>query len=91
MDFEGTTVQTIGIGGATIPNPKPIFPTLRRTLESQKFNILVLDIRSNDLNISRHPNLNLHSLARELVSQAKDIDSKFLIEIIICLPIPWAE
>ena len=57
----------------------------------QKFKILVLDVGSNDLNISRHPNLNLQSLARELVSQAKDIGSKFKVEIILCLPIPRAE
>ena len=53
-----------------------------------KFKILVLDVGSNDLDISRHPKLNLHSLTRELVTQAKGIGSKFHVEIIICLPIP---
>ena len=73
MDFKDTTIQAIGIGGAIIANPKPMFPTVRHILDSQKLQILVLDVGSNDLNISRHPNLNLHSLAKELVSQAKGI------------------
>ena len=62
-----------------------------RILESQKLKILVLDVGSNELDISRHPILNLHSLARELVSQAKDISSKFRVEIVICLPIQRAD
>ena len=60
-------------------------------MDAQKFKILVLDVGSNDLDISRHPNPNLQSLAREVVSQAKDIGSKFKVEIILCLPIPRAE
>ena len=51
----------------------------------------MLDVESNELDISRHPNLNLQFLARELVSQAKDLGSKFKVEIILCRPIPRAE
>ena len=89
--FQGHNCPNHRHWGATIANPKPIFPTVRRNLESQKFKILVLDVGSNDLDISRYPNLNLHSLAREFVSQTKDIGSNFWVEIIICLPIPRAE
>ena len=60
-------------------------------MASQKFKILVLDVMSNDLDLSIHPNLNLSHLARELVTQTKDIGSKFGVEIIICLPIPRSE
>ena len=84
-------VKTVGIGGATIAHPKPIFPTVWRLLDVQKFKILVLDVGSNDLDISRHPNLNLQYLARGLVNQAKDLGSKFKVEITLCLPIPRAE
>ena len=53
LDFKDTTVQTLGIGGATIANPKPIFPDVRQILAPQNFKILVLDVRSNDLDFSK--------------------------------------
>ena len=55
------------------------------------FWLLVLDIGSNDLDKSGQPNLNPITLARELVHQAKDMGSNFHVQVVICLPIPWAE
>ena len=50
-----------------------------------------LPLSPGDISILEPFDLNLPSLARELISQARDIGSNFRVEIIFCLPIPRAK
>ena len=91
LGTESYTVDTIGIGGATIVGHKPIFSHIRHQAELQKYNLLVVDVGSNDLDLTRNPNINIIQLARELVTQAQEIGLHFDLKVVICLPIPRAE
>ena len=51
----------------------------------------MVDVGSNDLDLTRNPNINISQLARELVTQAQEIGLHFDLKVLICLSVPRAE
>ena len=51
----------------------------------------MLDVGSNDLDLTRHSNINISQLARELVTHSQEIGQRFGLKVVICLPILTAE
>ena len=69
----GTENYSIGISGTTIDGHKPIFSHIKHQTKVQKYSHLVVNVGSNDLDLTRNSNINISQLARELVTQAQEI------------------
>ena len=80
LDTKECKVDTIGKCIATIVGHKPIIPLIQHQLHTQNYKLLVLDIRSNDLDPTRQPKINTSQLVRELVSHAEEIGKKLWIQ-----------
>ena len=84
-------VTMIGKGGATIVGHKTVDREVHCALRDASFDLLVLDLGSNDLDPLRHPDLNTAELARSLVNKAEAMAFRYKITVVLCLPIPRAE
>ena len=93
MDLSGPnhTVTLHGKGGATISGQKSLDRELHTLLQNSKFNLLILDIGSNDLDPVRHPHANLEHLAQALVGKAAALAFRYKLKVVLCLPIPRCE
>ena len=87
----GVRVHLQGKGGATICGPKPIDREIAQTLRSAKFQIVILELGSNDLDTIRHPNWDTCKLAELYVKKAIDLVAAFGVKVVLCLPIPRDE
>ena len=77
LDFKLCTVHTLSLSGTTIAGHKPIFSHILAQIKTQNYNLLVFDIRSDDLDPTRHKIINVQNLARELVSRAQELAKNY--------------
>ena len=57
FDSKSYSVETIGIGGVTIAGHKPIFSLISHQTDLNKYSLLVVDVGSNDLDLTRILNI----------------------------------
>ena len=87
-DYE---VEFIGKGGATIAGSKTVYAEIKAALTLKKPKLVILELGSNDLDLSRHPSVDVQLLAKTLVGKAKAMASQSKITVVLCLPIPRNE
>ena len=81
----------LGKGGATISGGKTIDSEIRQKLaENPGIRVLILELGSNDLDLNRHPHVDVYEKARHLVGKAESYSRQDLV-VVLCLPIPRDE
>lgn len=80
-------VTFLGIGGATISGRKSLFPSIYNKCSKHRFDLIYLDLGSNDLDSRRDP----LKIAGDLVEQAAQLSQAFNVPIIVACAIPRAE
>ena len=91
LSTSGTRIRLHGKGGATIGDPKPIDRDITGILSASKFDFVILDLGSNDLDPIRHPNWEPEVLAQAYFQKGAKISTSFGIKVVLCLPIPRHE
>lgn len=92
LEDQGRRVHMVGIGGATIKGKKTVIPPLVQFLKHNRCELVILDVGSNDLDLTRHPTRDLDKLAQDYVRCVDKITTRHPnLQIIICLPIPRLE
>jgi hypothetical protein len=84
-DIAKVTVK--GIGGARIAGPKSLQPTILTLCNQTKFDLIFLELGSNDITKDR----NLQLTVDVYVRQVAHLCESFNMHAVICLPIPRLE
>ena len=83
----GCQATFLGIGGASITGKRSLFPSLFNKCSKHHFDLVYLDLGSNDLTNRCDP----LKAARALVEQSAQLASKFNVQVIVASAIPRAE
>lgn len=81
-------VTMVGIGGAYTQGPKSMYTTIAKAFQKQHFEIVFLELGSNDIN---RAGSNIPQIVDNYISEVLAFCARHNTNAVLCLPIPRAE